>query len=79
MLTIRSTPDKPIVLTDPNDDPVVYTAVVGRANVLCARDRDFYAEAVVSFCRDQGIEIMDELTLLERLESSEPTPSPQAR
>jgi hypothetical protein len=27
--------------------------------------RDFYAEAVVSFCREQGIEIMDDVTLLE--------------
>ena len=63
---------KPIVLTDPNDDPVVYTAVVGRADVLCARDQDFYGEAVVSFCRERGIEIMDDLALLRRLETSEP-------
>ncbi|HME08863.1 MAG TPA: putative toxin-antitoxin system toxin component, PIN family [Bryobacteraceae bacterium] len=31
----------PIVLTDPNDDPVVYTAVGAGADVLCTLDRDF--------------------------------------
>lgn len=70
---------EPIVLTDPNDDPVVYTAVVGRADVLCARDRDFYGDTVVSFCRERGIEIMDDVALLERLKTSPPMTPPQAR
>lgn len=29
----------PVVLTDPKDDPIVYTAVSARADVLCARPR----------------------------------------
>jgi uncharacterized protein len=57
----------PVVLADPNDDPVIYTAVAGRADVLCAMDRDFYAPDVVTFCREQGIEIMNDIQLLQRL------------
>src|SRR5579863_6151588 len=57
----------PVVLADPHDDPVIYTAVAGRADILCAMDRDFYAPDVVTFCREQGIEIMNDLQLLQRL------------
>jgi len=57
----------PLVVADPNDDPVIYTAVVGRADVLCAMDRDFYIPQVVSFCRERGIEIMNDVELLRKL------------
>ncbi len=57
----------PVVPSDSNDDPVIYTAVAGRADVLCAVDRDFYAPNVVMFCREQGIEIMNDVQLLQRL------------
>jgi len=30
-----------IVPTDPDDDPVIHTAVVGRAEILCTLNRDF--------------------------------------
>lgn len=32
----------PIVLKDPNDDPVVYTALAGQADILCTVDKHFY-------------------------------------
>ena len=57
----------PVVLSDPDDDPVIYTAFNGMADVLCGMDRDFYAPDVVAFCRDQGIEIMNDVQLLQRL------------
>ncbi len=41
----------PVVLSDPNDDPVIYTAVAARADVICTRDADFYQPAVLEFCR----------------------------
>jgi putative PIN family toxin of toxin-antitoxin system len=66
---------EPVVLSDPNDDPVVYTAVAGRVDVLCAKDRDFYEQTVVSFCRGRGIEILDDVALLRLLESK-PPPAP---
>lgn len=57
----------PVVLTDPKDDPVLYTAVSARADVLCARDRAFYLPNVIEFCQRYGIEVMDEIKLLRRL------------
>lgn len=57
----------PVVLTDPNDDPVVYTAVAGGADILCALDRDFYRPQVIDFCRQNGIEIMNDVELLKKL------------
>jgi putative PIN family toxin of toxin-antitoxin system len=57
----------PVVLSDPKDDPVVYTAVAAGADVLCARDRDFYMPNVIAFCRRYGVEVMDEIRLLSEL------------
>jgi putative PIN family toxin of toxin-antitoxin system len=57
----------PVVLTDPNDDPVVYTAVYGKADVLCTLDRDFFEPEVVAFCRNCGISILNDVELLRRL------------
>jgi len=57
----------PVVLADPNDDPVVYTAVAGRADILCAMDRDFYTPQVVTFCRENGIEVMNDVELLLKI------------
>lgn len=58
---------EPIVRSDPQDDPVLFTAVHGRADVLCTRDRDFYLPEVIAFCRQRAIEVMSELQLLSRL------------
>jgi len=57
----------PVVLSDPKDDPVVYTAVAAGADVLCVRDRDFHAPNVIAFCRRNGVEVMDEIQLLSVL------------
>jgi putative PIN family toxin of toxin-antitoxin system len=59
--------ESPVVLADPNGDPVLYTAVVGRADVLCTLDRDFYAATVLTFCQARGIDIMDDVELLRLL------------
>ena len=40
-----------IVRNDPEYDPVLYTAIEGRVDVLCSRDRDLYTAEVNSFCR----------------------------
>ena len=57
-------PCGPIIVKDVDDDPVIYTAVAGRAEVLCTRDAHFYEEAVLVFSRQKGIEIMDDVDLL---------------
>jgi putative PIN family toxin of toxin-antitoxin system len=66
---VEPAPGIPVVLTDPADDPVVYTAVGAGAKVLCARDRAFYTPNVITFCRRHGIEVMDEIQLLATLDA----------
>ena len=58
---------EPVVLNDPQDDPVIYTAVDGRAEVLCTLDRDFYEPGVIEFCRKHGISVMSDVELLRSL------------
>ena len=60
-----------VVLADPDDDPVVYTAVEGQADVLCTLDRDFYAAGVVSLCGQRGIAIMNDVALLRKLRTQQ--------
>ena len=63
---------EPVVLTDPDDDPVVYTAVDGRADVLCTLDRDLYQPNVVTFCHQHNIAVMSDPELLQLLAPGEP-------
>ena len=56
-----------IVLKDPNDDPVVYTALAGQADVLCTVDKHFYEPSVLGFCARHGIRIMSDIDLLHFL------------
>ncbi len=56
-----------IVVNDPDDDPIVHTAVEGRADDLCTRDTHFHALEVIAFCRQRGIEIMSDIELLHKL------------
>jgi predicted nucleic acid-binding protein len=57
----------PIVLKDANDDPVVYTAVAGQADILCTVDKHFYEPDVFAFCSRQGIQLMTDVELLHLL------------
>jgi putative PIN family toxin of toxin-antitoxin system len=56
----------PVVLSDPHDDPVLYTAVTGGANVLCVKDGHFFDPRVVAFCAELDMEVMDDVALLKR-------------
>ena len=55
-----------VVLKDPNDDPVVYAAVHGKADALCTLDRHFFEPEVVAFCRHRGISVLTDVELLQR-------------
>jgi len=59
--------EAPVVLKDPNDDPVVYAAVHAKADALCTLDRDFYDPEVVAFCRQRGVSILSDVELLQEL------------
>lgn len=52
---------QPVVLKDPNDDPVVFTALAGQADVLCTGDKHFYEPDVLSFCSRYGVRLMAEV------------------
>jgi len=53
-----------VVLKDPNDDPVLYTALSGQADVLCTVDRHLYEPNVLSFCARYDIQLMTDVELL---------------
>ena len=60
--------DRPVVLSDPADDSVLYTAVDGKADILCTRNIRHLASAEVrAFCADRGIRVMTDLEALRHL------------
>ena len=58
---------EPVVLSDPNDDPIIYAAVAGQADVICTLDRHFSAPNVIEFCRMRNIRVMGDVELLALL------------
>lgn len=60
-------PAPPVVTADPEDDPVVHTAVAGEADVLCTLNRHFYHPAVIEYCRQRGVLIASDVELLSLL------------
>jgi putative PIN family toxin of toxin-antitoxin system len=59
---------RPLVLSDPADDPILYTAADGKADVLCTRNiRHFDVAEVQSFCATRGIRVMTDLDILREL------------
>jgi predicted nucleic acid-binding protein len=63
----------PIRSQDPDDDIVIAAAIAGRAEVICTRDRHFFAPPVQAASARHGIRILSEVDLLQelRLPSSE--------
>ena len=57
-----------MVLSDPDDDAVLYTAADGRADILCTRNsRHFSSTTVRSFCERHKIRVMTDLEVLQEL------------
>jgi putative PIN family toxin of toxin-antitoxin system len=62
-----------LVPNDQEDDPVVETALSGRADVLCTLDRHFHHRTVLKSCSEHGIQILTDVELLSMLrEASRP-------
>jgi putative PIN family toxin of toxin-antitoxin system len=55
------------VVSDPDDDPILQTAIRGRANVLCTRDAAFKHPKVEEVCSTHGIRILDDIALMHGL------------
>jgi hypothetical protein len=62
-------PAPPVVPSDSSDDPVVHTAVMGRADALCTLNRHFYHPSVRDYCRQRGVIIATDVELLRLLRS----------
>lgn len=61
-----------VVPSDPQDDPVVATAVLAQAQVLCTLDRHLHHEDVARYCANRGIQVMTDLQLLGFLRNPPP-------
>jgi putative PIN family toxin of toxin-antitoxin system len=55
------------IVSDPDDDPILQTAIVGRADVLCSRDDAFHHATVERVCTAHGIRILDDIALMQEL------------
>lgn len=53
-----------VVAPDADDDAVVHTAVMGRADILCTLNRHFYSPAVSNYCQDHGVLVVSDVDLL---------------
>lgn len=56
-----------VVPNDPKDDPIVMTAVVGKADVLCTLDHHLHQAAVIEFCAAHGVRVLKDRELLAEL------------
>ena len=56
-------------IRDVNDTVVMQTAVIGEADILCTKDRDFFETPAEEFLRRAGIAVLDDISLMHRLRS----------
>lgn len=61
-IVLTTVPDR-VVADDPDDDPIVQTAVLGRVDVLCTRDAHLLETAVVKYCAGHGIKVTNDIEL----------------
>jgi len=61
-----------VVPADEEDDPVIHTAVMGKADALCTLNRHFYATTVVQYCKERGVLIANDVELLNALRHEKP-------
>ena len=67
-LVVEPTVVMPITLSDPADDPVLYTAADGNADVHCTLNtRHFSASAAQAFCKEHAIRVMTDIEVLREL------------
>jgi putative PIN family toxin of toxin-antitoxin system len=53
-----------VVPSDPDDDPVVQTAVAGHADAICTLNRHFFHPDVIAYCQQRGVLIANDVDLL---------------
>jgi putative PIN family toxin of toxin-antitoxin system len=61
-----------VVAKDPDDDPIVATAIIAQASYLCTRDQHLFSGSVVEYCAARGISVVSDIELLSRLKATAP-------
>jgi putative PIN family toxin of toxin-antitoxin system len=56
-----------VVPSDPDDDPIVHAAVIGRADILCTLNRDLFHDSVLNYCRERGVLVAGDVDTLRVL------------
>ena len=56
-----------VVPDDPKDNPIVLTAILGQAEVLCTLDRHLHKPVVTEFCKRHGLRVLRDTELLAEL------------
>ena len=56
-----------IVPDDPDDDPIVATAIAGKANYLCTLDKHLLCQEVVDYCAGHEVRVLTDTELLREL------------
>ncbi|HEV2446486.1 MAG TPA: putative toxin-antitoxin system toxin component, PIN family [Candidatus Sulfopaludibacter sp.] len=67
-IVLTTTPDR-VVAADPDDDPIVQTAVLGKADFLCTRDSHVLDATVVEYCATYRIKVTNDIDLYHTLTS----------
>ncbi len=68
--SIESVPESsPVIIRDPDDDPILQTAIAGNADVLCSRDSAFSDKVVEEVCRARNIRVLTDIALIRELRS----------
>lgn len=65
----------PQLATDPDDDLVVATAVAGKCDALCTRDRHLQHRVVQAYCATFGIRVLTDLELMAEWRAGLPPPT----
>lgn len=62
-------PDAALVvpIRDAADIAVVQTAIAGEAQLICTVDADFYEPAITRFLSQAGIQVLDDVALMQML------------
>lgn len=69
--TVNVPNEPPAVVSDPDDNMVVATAVAGRAEVICSLDRHILHPLVEAYCATFGIRVRTDVELLLELRGSQ--------
>lgn len=59
------------ISTDPDDDPVIQTAVEGKAEVICTLDKHFRQPNVLKFCQQNNIRVLSDVEFLKELQNDQ--------